>query len=563
MGAILSKNNANKQIARAAGTVMMAFAFGQVVGLLRRILVAQAFGAGAELDAFIAANRVSETLFNLVAGGALGSAFIPTFTGLLAKDERDSAWKLASAIGNSVALILSLLAALAALFAPQIVRHALAPGFSANPEQFALTVTLLRIQLASAVIFGMSGLIMGILNSHQVFLIPALTPSMYQFGMIFGVLVLTPKMGIYGLAWGVVIGALFHLLLQIPALLKLNRQDAESAEKKQDKNAPPRSKGFSPDPSRKGRLKSSLQGTGYSFTLGFGDSNVFEVLRLMGPRLLGVAVVQLNFWVNTWLASRMAAGSVVGIEYGFALMLMAQIAIAQSIATAAMPTFSAQYALGKLDEIRNSLAATIRGVLLLSIPAAVGLIILRVPLVTLLYQRGEFDARSTELVAWAVLWYTVGLVGHSVMEILARAFYALHDTKTPVLVGMGAMSLNIVFSITFAALFEKIGWMPHGGLALANSLATALEMVLLMILMRKRLNGINGVSITRGFGQASLAALGMGFALIWWMQAQITSATWVVVLGGLVIGGVVYLLGVWVLKVQEVRQVVAFLRKRF
>ncbi|RLD06256.1 MAG: hypothetical protein DRI32_02875, partial [Chloroflexi bacterium] len=482
-------SKANRQIARAAGTVMLAFAFGQIIGLVRRILVAQAFGAGAELDAFIAANRVSETLFNLVAGGALGSAFIPTFTGLLAKDEKKSAWKLASAVANWVVLVLSLLATLAAFYAPQIVRHALAPGFSANPEQFTLTVSLLRIQLLSAILFGLSGLIMGILNSHQVFLIPALTPSMYQFGMIFGVLVLVPQMGIYGLAWGVVIGALFHLLLQVPALVKLNHQDANIAKKKQDKNALLRGEPSSARrlPKRDAMRKSSVQG--YFLTLGIKDENTHEVIRLMLPRLLGVAVVQLNFWVNTWLASRMAAGSVVGIEYGFALMLMAQIAIAQSIATAAMPTFSAQYALGKLDDVRHSLSATIRGVLLLSIPAAVGLIILRKPLVALLYQRGEFDARSTELVAWALLFYAVGLVGHSVMEILARAFYALHDTKTPVLVGIGAMSLNIVFSIAFAALFEQIGWMPHGGLALANSLATALEMVLLMILMRKRLSG--------------------------------------------------------------------------
>ncbi len=540
-----NESNANRQIARAAGTVMLAFAFGQIVGLLRRILVAQAFGAGAELDAFIAANRVSETLFNLVAGGALGSAFIPTFTGLLAQDEKKSAWKLASAVANWVTLVLSLLAALAAIFAPQIVRHALAPGFSANPEQFALTITLLRIQLFSAILFGLSGLVMGILNSHQIFLIPALTPSMYQLGMIFGVLILSPSMGIYGLAWGVVIGAFFHLVLQIPALVKANRLSSPPSPADIPPNAP------------------HLGGTqgGYSLTLGIGDTNVGEVIRLMGPRLLGVAVVQLNFWVNIWLASRMRAGSVAGIEYGFALMLMAQVAIAQSIATAAMPTFAAQYALGKIDEVRHSLAATIRGVLLLSIPAAVGLIVLRVPLITLLYQRGEFDSRSTELVAWALLWYAVGLVGHSVMEILARAFYALHDTKTPVLVGIGAMSLNVVFSIAFAALFERIGWMPHGGLALANSLATALEMVLLMILMRKRLGGIEGANIARGFWQATVAALGMGSVLLWWEQAQITSATWLVGLGGIAIGGAIYLLGVWMLKVPEIQKISRLLRR--
>lgn len=515
-----ASHHANRQIARAAGTVMLAFAFGQIAGLLRRILVAGAFGAGAELDAFVAANRVSETLFNLVAGGALGSAFIPTFTGLLAREDKKSAWQLASAVANWVALVLSLLAALAAVFAPQIVRHALAPGFSANPAQFTLTVALLRIQLLSAILFGLSGLVMGILNSRQVFLIPALTPSMYQLGMIFGVLVLVPRMGIYGLAWGVVLGALFHLLLQLPVLFKQH-----------------------------GR---------YRLTLGIGDANVREVIRLMGPRLLGVAVVQLNFWVNTWLASRMATGSVAGISYGFALMLMAQVAIAQSIATAAMPTFAAQYALGKLDDVRHSLAASLRGVLLLSVPATVGLIVLRVPLITLLYQHGEFDAHDTRIVAWALLWYAVGLIGHSVMEILARAFYALHDTKTPVIVGTIAMTLNVGFSLLFAALFERLGWMPHGGLALANSLATTLEMGGLLVLMRKRLNGLHGRSILRGFGQAAVAALGMGLALIWWEQAQVTSETWLVALGGLGIGGAVYLIAIWLLKVPELRKVTAW-----
>ena len=543
-----NSTHANRQIARAAGTVMFAFAFGQIVGLIRRILVAQAFGAGVELDAFVAANRVSETLFNLVAGGALGSAFIPTFTGLLAKDDNKSAWKLASAVANWVALVLSLLAALAAIFAPQIVRHALAPGFSANPAQFALTVTLLRIQLFSAILFGLSGLVMGILNSHQVFLIPALTPSMYQIGMIFGVLVLVPQMGIYGLAWGVVIGAFFHLTLQVPSLFKLTTENTESTEKSL--------KNISVNSVR------SVVKPFYTPTLGFGDANVGEVIRLMGPRLLGVAVVQLNFWVNTWLASSMDDGSVVGIEYAFALMLMAQVAIAQSIATAAMPTFSAQYALGKLDEVRHSLAATIRGVLLLSVPAAVGLILLRVPLITLLYQRGAWTERSTELVAWALLWYAVGLVGHSVMEILARAFYSLHDTKTPVFVGIIAMSLNVVFSIAFATLFEQVGWMPHGGLALANSLATALEMVGLLVLMRKRLGGIEGTSILRGLGKVAVAAAGMGIALFWWSQTKPANVAWLSAAGGVALGGIVYFLGVWVLGVPEIRDGMAFIRRR-
>ncbi|MEO5886753.1 MAG: murein biosynthesis integral membrane protein MurJ, partial [Anaerolineales bacterium] len=400
-------SNANKQIARAAGTVMFAILFGQLAGLVRGILVARAFGASPQLDAFFAANRVSETLFLLIAGGALGSAFLPTFAGLLARAETDSAWRLASTLANAVTLTLSLLAILLAIFAPQVVRYALASGFSEKPELFALTVSLLRIQLISAVLFGLGGLIGSILNAHQVFLIPALTPAMYQLGIIFGTLVLAPWMGIYGLAWGVVIGAAFYLVLQLPSLLK---------------------------------LISSLQSpiTNYS-SLGIHDTNVRQVLLLMGPRLLGVAVVQLNFWVNTNLASHMDAGSVASLTYGFSLMIMAQAAIAQSIAIAALPTFSAQHALGKTDEMRASLAASLRGILMMALPASIGLMLLREPLISFLYQRGEFDAHDVQLTAWALLWYAAGLVGHSIMEILTRAFYAQQDTKTPVIIGTIAM----------------------------------------------------------------------------------------------------------------------------
>lgn len=503
---------------------MLAFVFGQLAGLARNILVARAFGASAELDAFLAANRVSETLFNLIAGGALGSAFIPTFTSFLAKKDTPHAWRLASAVANLVVLILGALAALAAIFAPQIVRYLLAPGFSYEPAQFALTVSLLRVQLFSAVLFGLSGLVMGILNSHQVFLVPALTPSMYQFGLIFGALVLAPKFGIYGLAYGVVLGACAHLLLQVPSLLR-------------------------------------RRGT-YTLTLGLKDPAVGEVVRLMGPRLLGVAVVQVNFWVNNWLASSMAEGSVSGIYYGFALMVMAQAAIAQSIATAAMPTFATQYALGKMDEIRASLAATLRGVVLLSLPAALGLILLRVPIVQLLYQRGSFDASDTQLVAWALLWYAAGLVGHSVYEILARTFYAMHDTKTPVLVGVAAMGLNVVFSFAFSALFTRIGWMPHGGLALANSLATAIEAVTLFLLMRRRLNGIHGVDVAKGFLAAAIAVGVMSAALVGWMQLRTGHGAALTALGGILLGGAVYGIIIVLLRIPEVKSLLGFIKRR-
>ncbi len=503
---------------------MVAFVLSNLTGLVRQILVASAFGTRADIDAFNAGNRVAETLFNLVAGGALSSAFIPTFTALLTRGDRQRAWKLASSVANLALLILTVAALVLEVFAPWVVRHILAPGFAADPAKEVLTIALLRLMLPSAILFGLSALVMGVLNSNQIFFYPAFAPSMYQFGMILGVVFLAPRLGIFGLAWGVLVGAALHLALQLPALFSL-----------------------------KGK---------YSATLGLNTAEVRDVARLMGPRLLGVAVVQLNFWINIRLASQFAEGSVTGIVLGFTLMLMPQAAIAQSIAIAAMPTFSAQVALGKLDEMRSALAASLRGALLLSIPASLGLILLRHQVVALLYQRGEFDAHSTELVAWALLWYAAGLVGHSMVEILSRAFYSLHDTKTPVLVGCVAMGLNVVFSYILSSWFARLGWMPHGGLALANTLATAIEAVGLFLLMRRRLGGMAEKFITRGALQALLATLAMALFLWFWPGWMSSQRLWVVTLGGMGIGAAIFVIMAYFLRVSELRILLSAVKRR-
>lgn len=514
--------SANRQIARSASVVMLALLLANITNLVSLVLNAVTFGTSAEMDAFLAANRVSETLFLLVAGGALGSAFIPTLTGLLTKGDHRSAWRLASALGNLVLVVLIIAATLAAIFAQPLVHYVLAPGFT--PEQEALTVSLMRLMLPSAVIFGLSGLVMGILNSHQVFFIPALTPAMYRLGMIFGVLVLTPTMGIYGLAWGVLIGSCMHLLLQIPSLLRL--------------------KGI------------------YFPSFGLKMPEVKHVGVLMLPRMFGVAVVQLNFWVNTHLASYMMKGSVTGISWGFTMMLFPQAIIAQAVATAALPTLSAQFALGKLDDLRGSLAASMRGILFMAIPASVGLVLLRQPIVALMLQYGKFTATSTELISWALLWFSVGLVGHCLVEILARSFFAMHNTVTPVFVGAGAMGLNVFFSILFSAWFARIGWLSLGGLALANSLATGLEATGLLILMRRRLNGIQGRRILFGTAQAMLAALVMGVAVYLWLQLTSGEPAWLVALGGVLVGAVTYILVIVLLRVPEMLSLIGLVKRR-
>jgi putative peptidoglycan lipid II flippase len=366
---------------------------------------------------------------------------------------------------------------------------------------------------------------MGMLNSHQVFLVPQLAPSMYSIGMIAGVLLLPTSWGIYRLALGALIGSALHLLVQLPTLFKLK---------------------FT-----------------YQPIFGWKIPEVRQVFRLFLPRIFGVAIVQLNFLVNTIIAMSQVEGSVSAITTAFILMLMPEMIIAQSIAIASLPSFSAQVELGKLDDMRVSLAATLRGVLLLAIPATLGLILLREPLIRFLYQNSVFTAQSTQMVAWGLLWYTAGLVGHSVVEIISRAFYALHDTRTPVIVGATAMGINLGFSFLFSWLFGQIGWLPLGGLALANSLATFLEMIVLILIMRKRLNGLEGGSVWDAVLRSLIGVAVMGASIWGWMALMQGHSAAVTALGGLVIGAVLYGLGLILLKVPEVGIAVRVLGNMF
>jgi putative peptidoglycan lipid II flippase len=243
-------------------------------------------------------------------------------------------------------------------------------------------------------------------------------------------------------------------------------------------------------------------------------------------------------------------------------MLIPEIAIAQSIAIAALPTFSAQVAKGQLNEMRSSLASLLRAVLLLAVPASLGLILLAKPVVAFIFQRGAFDLNSTELVAWALAWYAAGLVGHSIVEIVSRAFYALHDTKTPVFVGVAAMSLNIALSILISRWFISLGWMPHGGLALANSLATFLESFVLLFFMRRRLSGLDGGRVLNGLWKALAAGGAMTAALWGWVLVTSKSGSWLITLGGIAAGVLVYGLVLIILRTPEISKAIKFLKQK-
>ncbi|MDW8070871.1 MAG: murein biosynthesis integral membrane protein MurJ, partial [Anaerolineae bacterium] len=457
-----------RRVARAAIIVMVFFVLSRALGFLREVVIARQFGTSAELDAYLAAFRIPDLLFALMAGGALGSALIPVLSDYLARDDERAAWQLASAVLNWVVLAMGGVAALVALGAPLLVRTVIAPGFT--PAQHALTAELMRWMLLSTLIFGVSGIVMGILNARQHFLLPALAPAVYNVAITLGAWLLGPALGVRGAVVGVVAGAAAHLLVQLPALRHFNVR--------------------------------------YWPRLAPHDPGVREVGRLMAPRALGLAAVELNHLVNVVLASGLTTGSLAALNYGRMLMLLPEGIIAQSVAIAAFPTFSALAARNEHAAMRGVFLTTLRSVLYLTLPATVGLILLREPLVVTLLQRGAFDARSSTATAWALLFYALGLASHATLELITRAFYAIHDTRTPVGVGVAAMIANALLSVAFIASFRQLGWAPHGGLALANTLATTAEMGLLLYLLHRRLQILcNARALTRALGRIGAGCL--------------------------------------------------------
>jgi len=455
---------------------MIGFVLSRVLGLLRDAIIAGVFGNGMAFDAYVAASRPPETIFLVVAGGALASAFIPTFSSAIEQGQREQAWRLTNVVITLVTLAMALICVVCIIFARQIV-VLWVPEFSV--EKQALTAQLMRIMLISPIIFGASGLLMGLLNAHQRFLLPALAPSLYNAGIIFGALALAPVMGVSGLAWGVVIGAALHLLVQLPGVAAIHLP-------------------FRP-------------------VLDVSNPGVREVARLMGPRVLGLAIVQINFWVNIGLASGMVEGSVGALQRAFMVLLLPQGLIAQSVATAVFPTFAAQAAREDTGALRQTLGAVLRAVLFLSIPATVGLILLRVPVIRLIFEHGQFTPLDTQATAWALLFYGLGLAAHALVEIVTRAFYALHDTRTPVLVGGGAMLLNILLSLLLIRVIGQpasLAQGPFAGLALANTLATTLEGLALLWLITPRVGGLEGRRMLNGTLRAGAASAVMG-VLLW------------------------------------------------
>jgi putative peptidoglycan lipid II flippase len=454
-------------MARSSLIVMAAFAAAKLIGLLRERAIAHQFGATAEYDAYIAAFKIPDLLFMLIAGGALVSAFLPVFADALARDDEDEAWTIASGVTNVVFAVTLVLAALAAMAAPWLVQHIIAPGF--NPAQQALAADLMRIVLVSTLVFAVSGIQMGILNAYQHFLLPALAPIAYNFGILIGALWLAPRYGIRGLAYGVVIGAVLHLLVKVPGL--------------------------------------AHYGFRYKPIAGLHVAGVRLVLWLMWPRVLALGTVQVVLIVSTALASALTTGSLSALNYAWIISQMPQTILGTAVATVAFPTLAEYAALGRLAQLRATTVGALRVLIALSVPAAVGLWVLGPPLIDILLRTGRFDQTAADATLAALRMFALGLVGHVMLEVVARAFYAQKNTLTPLYIAVVAMVLNV----TLALLLVRP--LLHAGLALANSVAVSLEVVLALWILGRMLNGIEGRVLAATLGRALASAAAMAAAM--------------------------------------------------
>ncbi|HEY7465733.1 MAG TPA: murein biosynthesis integral membrane protein MurJ [Dehalococcoidia bacterium] len=434
-------------LAVAALIVAAGFLGSRLLGLLRSVIIAEAFGTRPELDAYWVAFRLPDLVFQLLAGATLASAFIPTFAGVRTRDGEAAAWRLASSVLNLVLLATVAFAVVAFLLAPRLV-PLLAPGLGEGTGREAelndLALDMTRLMLVSPVLFAVSGMFMGILNARRHFLMPALAPLFYNLSIIVAALV---SDDVQGLALGVVAGAALHLAVQLPDL--------------------------------------RAAGMVYSLVADWRDAAVREVGRLMAPRMLGLAATQINFYfVAIFFASTLTAGAISGLSFAWLITMTPLGVIGMAISTAAFPTLADQAAREDTAGLGDTLGRALRLILFLSLPAGVGLALLSKPLVVVLLQRGAFDEESTRVTAQALLFYAPALFAHSGIEILSRGFYALGDTRTPVTVAVAAMLINVALAATL------VGPLEVRGVALALSLATVLEFALLYALIARRVPAV-------------------------------------------------------------------------
>ncbi|HEY3786838.1 MAG TPA: murein biosynthesis integral membrane protein MurJ [Steroidobacteraceae bacterium] len=522
---------AEKLNTRAAGVVGLAVLCSRLLGLAREQIFAALFGGGRLMDAFTIAFRIPNLLRDLFAEGALSTSFVTTFTKTITTEGDAAAWRLANKVATLTAIFLSAITVVGILSAPWLV-SVLAPGFEA--DKAALTVTLARIMYPFILLVSLAALVMGMLNSKEVFGVPAMASSFFNLGSIVaGVSIgwwLDPSFGaraLMGTAIGTLIGGALQLGVQLPAVRRLGYV-------------------FHPD---------------YRWR----DPGVRAILRLMGPSVVAASTTQVNVLVNSIFASRLGDGPTFWLTIAFRLMQLPLGIFGVALGTVALPLLARVAAAGNMGAFRSELARGMRLAFLMTIPASVGLIVLAEPIISVLYQHGRFGAHETAEAAGALRFYAIGLCGYAALKVLVNAFYALDHRKTPMVVSFLAVGLNLLLNWIFTL---HLGW-GHRGLAFSTACVATTNFLILYLLMRRRLRFLESGAMLALLLKVGAASLLM--AAICWAGSHYLLADWATqrfwpkllwLLAVIVAGGGVFFLCAALLGIPELRDILAAVRRR-
>ncbi len=459
--------HSSARLARSAGVIGVATTASRLLGLVRDLLLAFFFGAGNAMDAYNVAFRIPNLLRDLFAEGAMSAAFVPTFTRRLTQRGREDAWRLGNHVLNALIVVTAALVVLGMVGAWPLV-NLMAGDYARVPGKLDLTVSMTRVMMPFLTLIAVAAACMGMLNSLRRFFVPAFAPTMFNVGSIAGVLALVPLLSglgvqpIYAAAIATLIGGTLQVAVQWPALRR--------------------------------------EGYRYRPSLDPRDQGLREILVLMGPGVLGLAAVQINVFVNTWLATGQGTGAVSWLNYAFRLMYMPIGIFGLSIATAALPTISHHAAREDRGAMRLTFSSGLRMILMLNVPATAGLIALAAPIVNLLFEHGRFSSADTTATAAAVVFYAPGLIGYSAVKLAVPTFYALKESRTPVIVSAMTVALNVVLNITLA------GVLGSRGLALGTAIAALFNAAVLLTFLERRLDGIEGRRVALAFCKIAVAS---------------------------------------------------------
>ncbi|HEV2198528.1 MAG TPA: murein biosynthesis integral membrane protein MurJ [Bryobacteraceae bacterium] len=481
-GAIKESRAASESVMRSAGVVSVAVLMSRVTGLLRESVMARLFGAGLIYDAFMLGFRIPNLTRDLFAEGALSSAFVPVFTEYLNHRSKEEAARLANLVATAIVIVVGCVCAVGVFAAPGLVRL-LAPGFAAVPGKFELAVLMTRIMFPFLLVVALAAQAMGVLNASNRFGVPAMASTFFNIGsVIFGIALgiwLGPALHltrIEGMAVGVVLGGVLQLAWQLP----------------------------------------SLRGLGYHFrfALDWDHPGLRRILHLMVPAILGSAAVQINVMINTNFASsvhdpvRGFDGPVSWLSYAFRFMQLPIGLFGVALGSATLPSISRHAAAGNMDDFRRTLSKSLAMVFLLTVPSSVGLAVLGKSIIGAIYQGGRFQLYDTQQTAVALSCYAIGLAGYAAVKVIAPAYYALGDARTPMLVSVASVAVNFAA----AELMIRVLHFGHAGLALSTSVVALFAFVALFEILRRRVGGVHGRELAASGTKVAAASFAMAIA---------------------------------------------------